>query len=284
MPTKNTSVPRTCGLLDHMPGFRHTRHMRLRFIISTLVLLMLSGCNAIGAAGTGSQGNPPQPSTSLQTTYAAPTLPPAYTVTPTVTRTPRPTITATPFTVVSVEPDASATSESNPEPTKTAAFGPWERVEDIYLGISAEIPPGMKAVRSGRSLVITSTSEDSASSFQIELRVDSAIAVRFPQGVDPTQALSVLDGMLGDLESSQTILNVIRPPAGVTLGGNPGASAALRTRPLEEEQLETTLWYVAAIVHEEQKVVRVLASAPESAGVTNLSFAERVAQSLQFLE
>jgi len=259
--------------------------MRIPRLMALISLLSLTACGSIDAVGTNLQSNPPPHSTEPHTTYAAPTLPPAYTATPTITRTPRPSITPTPFIVAALEPSPTGGTESLPAPTIASAFGPWERVEDTYLDISVEIPPGTSAVRNGRSLLISAGEVDPGTpALEIELRVDAAIASRFPQGVDPTNALSVLDGMLRDVESSQTILSVIRPSKEAALGDNPGASAAIRSRYANDEPSEVTLWYLAAIVHQEETVVRILASTPESAGVTGLALAERVAGSVRFLE
>jgi hypothetical protein len=270
--------------LDPLIGFSHTRRMQTRILIAAAAMAAVSGCSLVGGSGEVAPAAPPEHSTEPHNTYAAPTLPPAYTATPTITRTPRPSITPTPFTVVTIESSPTSDSDSPPAPTLPPAFGPWERVEDSFLDISAEIPPGMSAVRSGRSLLITADDVEAALTLSVELRVDPARASRFPQGVDPTNASSVLEGMLREIESASTILNVIRPVTEVSLGGNPGASAALRTRAAEDEEAETRLRYLAAIVHDGETVVRVLASAPESAGVTSLALAERVAESIQFIK
>ena len=116
------------------------------------------------------------------------------------------------------------------------------------------------------------------------MRVDPPTASRFPQGVDLASPLSILDGMLREMEAKQTILNVIRPPTEVSLADGPGASAAVRTRPAGDEEADTTLWYLAAAVHTDKAVVRFKASAPENSGVTNLALAERMAKSIQFIE
>ncbi|MEJ2011494.1 MAG: hypothetical protein P8X64_04635 [Anaerolineales bacterium] len=253
-------------------------------LLAVAAMIAISSCSVIDGSGEIPQNTPLEHSTEPHSTYAAPTLPPAYTSTPTITRTPRPSITPTPFTIVTIAPSQLADSVSPPAPTLPPAFGPWERIEDSFLNISVEIPPGMKAVRSGRSLLINAVDGEAALTLMVELRVDPARASRFPQGVDPTNAVSVLDGMLRETESASTILNVIRPVTEVTLGGEPGASAALRTRVAEDEEAESTLRYLAAIVHNGETVVRVLSSAPESAGVTSLALAERVAESIQFSE
>jgi len=256
----------------------------MRTAMALITLLLLTGCGANGSTGANVASTPLEHSTEPHSTYAAPTLPPAYTPTATITRTPRPTITSTPFTIVTIEPSAPAETESTPSPTSVSAFGPWERVEDAFLNVSVEIPPGTAAVRSGRSLLIRAAEGESSLALEIEVRVDSPIASRFPQGVDLASPLSILDGMLREMEANRTILNVIRPSTELSLGGNPGASAAIRTRPPGEEESDITLWYLAAIVYSDKAVVRFQASAPESSGVTNLSLAERVAKSIQFIE
>jgi hypothetical protein len=255
--------------------------MKSIFPILTIVAL-LSGCAAL-------QNLPPQ-SAPLEVVasptspdFVAPTLPPEYTQTPTASPEPTQTTTPTPFTVVLVDTETPEVSQTAAIPTPAFAFTNWEQFEATRLGIAIDVPDTLRAAVLGRDVQIASPSNAEAPiPLTVELRVDAANSFRLPDGINPADPRSVLEGVLGEIESSYDMVNQIRPLTNVSVGGSSAAEAAVRTTAGTGDSADETIWYLAAIVNQET-VVRVYASSPAETGGTYLAVAERITDSLEFL-
>jgi hypothetical protein len=255
--------------------------MKTAFLILT-VTLALSGCSALqGAVSNSAPGDVAV--SPIASEFVAPTLPPAYTETPTATNEPTPEPSPTPFTVVTVEGETPEATEAGSVPTPAFAFTKWERFEANRLDLALTIPDALQATVLGRDIIIASPSNAEVPiPLSLELRVDSANSFRLPDGVNPADPRNVLEGVLKEIEATYSTITMIRSVAFIDVQGKPAAEAAAITSIGEGESAEETVWYLAVIVNQET-VVRVYASAPADTGVAYLAVAERITDSLEFL-
>ncbi len=257
----------------------------LRTLSFLLLALTLSACSAISGI------IPTEPASveiiltqALATEYIAPTLPPEYTLTPTITITPTSPPSPTPFQIVTVVATEGAEAQETPTPPPPLFLGQWERYESFRLGVELLIPPQMEASDFGQSILIGNANlEQSTIPLFIEIRFDQAGSYRLPEGIDATNPRNVLEAIINELEETYTEVQLVRPIQDVDFNGTPASEVAARVR-LVTDTAETNLnWYLAVAIREET-VVRFYASSPASAGVTYISVAERIADSFQFVE
>jgi hypothetical protein len=270
--------------LDRHAAFLHTGPMRWNPLrtLCTLTFVLLSGCSVF-------QGMSPQPAPGVVTItpttegFIALTLPPEYTETPTATIAPTEPPTPTPFTIITVEDQTPEGTETAAIPTPAFTFTSFERFEASRFNIGIDIPNTMRATVLGQNIFIASPSNAEVPiPLTVEMRIDSVNSFRLPQGVNPADPRSVLDGVLKEIEATYDTVSMIRPVTGVGVRSYAAAEAAARTSLGEGDLAENTIWYLAVIVYEET-VVRVYASSPADTGGVYLAIAERITDSLEFL-
>lgn len=257
--------------------------MRLQIVLLSLAtLLFLSGCSAL--QGLLPESAPVQAVASPTLSgYVAPTLPPANTETPTASPEPTSAPSPTPFTVVSVETETPEATGAAGIPTPAFTFTNWERFEASRLGIGIDVPNTLDATVLGRDIVIASpSSAEVPIPLDIELRVDAANSFRLPDGINPADPRSVLEGVMNEVETSYDSVTNIRPLTNINVRGKPAAEVALRSAIGAGDAADETLWYLAVIVDQET-IVRVYASSPAETGGAYLAVAERITDSLEFL-
>jgi hypothetical protein len=256
-------------------------HKRIVFFILGSILT-LSGCSVLQDALP--QSAPVEVlATPTSSVYVAPTLPPVYTETPTATTEPTPEPSPTPFTIVTVESESTETTEDLTIPTPVFTFTTWERFEANRFNLALNVPDTLQATVFGQNIVISSPSNaEMPIPLDLELRVDQANSYRLPDGINPADPRSVLDGVLDEIEAEYDGLTFIRPVSNTDVQGKPAAEAAIRTTLGAGESLQESLWYFAVIVNQET-VVRVYASAPVETGSAYLVVAERITDSVEFL-
>jgi hypothetical protein len=273
----------TDGALDRHAAFLHTDSMsKITLVLSLISVWVLSGCSSIQNVLPG-----PAPievvASPTSADYVAPTLPPVSTETPTATTEPTAEPSPTPFTVVSVETETPEATTSVGVPTPAFAFTKWERFEASRFNLSINLPDALQATVLGQNIVIESpSSAEVPIQLSLELRVDSANSFRLPDGINPADPRSVLEGVLDEIEAGYDTLSMIRPVTNVNVQGKPAAEAAARTGLGAGDTAEETVWYLAVVVNQET-IVRVYASAPADSGVAYLAVAERITDSLEFL-
>lgn len=250
------------------------------FIVASI--FALSGCSALQTAVSG---DPPVGliSTPTDSDYVAPTLPPVHTETPTATITPTHPASPTPFTIVEDENQTPQSTETVIVPTPAFTFTNWERFEATRFDIAIDVPTILQATVLGRNITIASPADaDVPVPLNVEIRIDTANSFQLPEGVNPADPRSVLDGMLNEFSATYDNVSMIRPVINISVRNYPAAEAAARTSLGEGETAEANVWYLAVIVYEET-VVRVYASSPAETGVAHLAVAERITDSLEFL-
>lgn len=268
--------------LDRPHAFLHTDRMRAASIIPVVVSLWaLCGCSVLSGSGSdaaleGGENPPAQP-------IAAQTLPPVYTETPTPTSTATLAPTPTPFTVILEEELTPSATASISVPTPGFTFTGWELFEARPYNFSIEIPNTMRATNLGQNIIIASPSNAEVPlPLRVELRIDSRNSFRLPDGVNPADPRSVLDGVLSEIEAAHTSLTMIRAVTDIQINSKPAAEAAAKTTQGEGDLAEETVWYLAVVLHDEV-VVRVYASSPAETGGAYLAIAERITDSLSTL-
>jgi hypothetical protein len=257
--------------------------MRLKTaLVFSAIFWSLSGCSAL-------QGGLSQPvpveviASPTQSDYIAPTLPPVYTETPTPTPMPTQVPSPTPFTIVTVESGTPGDDETDGVPTPAFTFTNWERFETNRFDLAILIPDSLQATVLGQNIVIASpSSAEVPIPLNMEMRIDADNSFRLPDGVNPADPRSVLEGVLNEFETDYDEISMVRPIANIAVQGKSAAEAAARTTLGEGENAQQTLWYLAVIVNQ-QTVVRVYASSPAETGGTYLAIAERITDSLEFL-
>jgi hypothetical protein len=269
--------------LDRHDAFLHTDHMRIK------ILLLLAACIGVISACSALQGTGPEPGSDevgenpTSQGYVAPTLPPLNTKTPTATITPTLPPSPTPFTIIVEESPTSEATKIAGVPTPAFAFTNWERFEASRFGIGIDIPDTLQATVLGQNIIIASPSTAEVPvPLSIELNIDSANSFRLPDGINPADPRSVLEGVIKEVEATYDTVSMIRPVTNISVRNYPAAEAAARTTLGEGEAAENTIWYLAVIVYEET-VVRVYASSPADTGGAYLAVAERITDSLEFL-
>ncbi len=269
--------------LDRLVAFLHTDRMRTKIVILSIAsLTFLSGCSAV--QGLLPESAPVEAVASpTSSDYVAPTLPPLNTETPTAS--PEPTLapSPTPFTIVSVETETPEATEPVGIPTPAFTFTNWERFEASRFGIGIDIPNTLSATVLGRDIVIASPSDAEVEvPLTVELRIDAANSFRLPDGINPADPRSILEGLLQELEGSYDTVTKIRPLTNISVRNYPAAEVAVRSALGAGNAADETIWYLAAIVNQET-IVRVYASSPAETGGAYLAVAERITDSLEFL-
>ena len=269
--------------LDRHAAFLHTDPMPKTTLLLILISVWtLSGCSTIQRVVPDSA---PVEVVSSPTSadYVAPTLPPISTETPTATTEPTSEPSPTPFTVVSAETETPEATTSVGVPTPAFAFTKWERFEASRFNLSMNIPDMLQATVLGQNIMIESpSSAEVPIPLSVEIRVDAANSFRLPDGINPADPRSVLEGVLDEIEANYDTLSMIRPVTNVNVQGKPAAEAAARTGLGAGDAAEETVWYLAVVV-DQDTIVRVYASAPAESGVAYLAVAERITDSLEFL-
>lgn len=254
------------------------------YLASLLVLSIwaLSACSVL--SGAISEPSPVEIAASpTGVEYIAPTLPPVYTETPTATIEPTPQPSPTPFTVIVEESLTPEPLHTAGIPTPAFTFTNWERFEASRFGIGLDIPNSLQATVFGQNILIASPSDAEVSvPLNVELRVDPANSFRLPDGINPADPRSVLDGILREFEAEYDEVSMIRAVSNISVRSYPAAEAAARTSISEGDPVEDSVWYLAVIVHDET-IVSVYASSPANTGGAYLAVAERITDSLEFL-
>jgi hypothetical protein len=257
-----------------------------RILITTLILaLLLQSCSAVEGL------LPMEPdSVDIVTTeprkpeYVAPTLPPEYTSTPTVTRTPTSPPSPTPFQVVTIEATEEPEAKASPSATPVVFVGQWERYESTRLGAAIQVPPQLSVRDFGQSILIgnASLSENTIPLF-MEIRFDQAGSYRLPEGIDATNPRNVLEAVVRELEETYTEVQLVRSIDDVTFNGINASEVAARVSLITSTAESNLNWYLAVAI-QDKRVVRFYASSPASAGVTYMTVAERIADTFQMID
>jgi len=255
-----------------------------RLCLFALIALILSGCSVFeGSTPLASAPDAIPPQAAEATEYTAPTLPPVNTPTlaPTMTQTPPPT--PSPFTIVIVE---TPTLESGP-PTSMPAFdfniGDWERYETTYTRIAFDTLTNLAIQDYGRLIRIGDPSfSDEGIQLFVEFQVDQANSSSLPEGINPSDPRSIIDGILREYDRTYSEVTMIRSVANVNVRGYPGSNTAVRTQLTSGSGTDKLIWFLAVVVHEET-VVRIYAQSPDSTGGVYLSFAQHMMETIEFL-
>ncbi len=269
--------------LDPIVAFLHTDRMRMKSIFPIMIIgAILSACSQLQTT--------PAPSVPVEivasptpSDYVAPTLPPEYTQTPTAAPQPTSTPSPTPFTVVITESETPEVTSVAGIATPAFNFTNWERFEASRFGISVDIPDTLSAAVLGRDIVIASPSDaEIPIPLSIELRIDSPNSFRLPDGINPSDPRSVLEGVLEELESSYDTVTKLRPLTNINVSNSPAAEVAVRSAIGAGAAADETIWYLAAVINQET-IVRIYASSPAETGGAYLAVAERITDSLEFI-
>lgn len=259
--------------------------MRRKYLyVFVIFAFVLGGCSVLGGSApltSAPEAVPPQ--VAEATAYTAPTLPPVNTPTLAPTSTQIPPPTPSPFTIVIVE---TPTLESGPPtsiPTFDFNFGGWERYETNYTGIAFDTPINLETRDYGR-LIRVGDPNFSAEGIQlfVEFQVDQATSSYLPDGINPSDPRSIIDGILREFDNTYTEVTMIRPVTNMNIHGNPGSNTAVRTQSIDGSGTNELIWYLAAVVHEET-IVRIYAQSPASTGGVYLSFAQHMIETIEFL-
>jgi len=258
--------------------------LRKRIATSVIPLILAYGCSALGLPGAQPAATPVPPTIEPQPTYVAPTLPPAYTPTPTPTRTPTPPPSPTRFAVITEEIPAEDVAEGGLAVVTPFFFlGGWRPFESERLGVLFDIPQILEAREVGRTIHIASPeSAQDPIPLEVSIDVDPAGSFRLPEGINPGDPRTVVEAMLRELEETQTEVIRIRSLNDIIIQGQPAAEVAVRTRLIQEDLEENSIWYLACIIKQET-VVRIQAHSPAETGGAYLPLAERMADSFQFM-
>ncbi len=259
----------------------------MRKIIHCLVVILFvtsSGCSVFG--GSTALDSIPEidrPQGTEATAYTAPTLPPVNTptLTPTITQTLPPT--PSPFTVIIIDTPTPEIALSTSIATPDFNFGGWERYETTYTRIAFDTPINMVTRDYGRLIRIGDLNFNNGGiQLFIEVQVDHAGSGYLPDGVNPYDPRSIVDGILREFEKNYTEVTMIRPVTTVNMHGYPGSDTAVRTQLSAGSGTDELIWYLAAVVHEET-IVRIYAQSPASTGGTYLAFAQHMIETIEFL-
>ncbi len=250
----------------------------------SILILTCSGCAVFeGSTTLDSEPETARPQVAEATAYTAPTLPPVNTptLTPTSTQTPPPT--PSPFTVVIVETPTPESVPSTSMPSLDFNFGGWERYETNYAGIAFDTPINMVTRDYGRLIRIGDPNfNDEGVQLFVEFQVDNANSGYLPDGINPSDPRSIMDGILREFDRTYTDVTMIRTVTNVNMHGYPGSDTAVRTQLTDGSGTDEFIWYLAAVVHEET-VVRIFAQSPASTGGAYLSFAQHMVETIEFL-
>jgi hypothetical protein len=246
--------------------------------------LILSGCSVFeGNTTLDSEPETDRVQVAETTAYTAPTLPPVNTPTlaPTTTRIPPPT--PSPFTVVIVETPTPESGPSTSIPTSDFNFGGWERYETTYAGIAFDTPINMVTHDYGRLIRIGDPNfSDEGIPLFVEFQVDHANSGYLPDGINPSDPRSIMDGILREFDKTYTEVTMIRNVTNMNVHGYPGSNTAVRTQLTDGSGTDELIWYLAAVVHEET-IVRIYAQSPAITGGVYLSFAQHMMETIEFL-
>lgn len=222
--------------------------------------------------------DPPEP------VYIAPTLPPEYTLTPTLTLTPPPPPSPTPFQVVTIEATDGAEDGTVLTPTAVLFLGPWEPYQSKRLGADLLIPPELVANDYGQSIRVGDPNlTTSTIPLYLEILFDQANSYRLPDAIDATNPRNVLEAVIQDLEQDYAEFQLVRPIQDVSFNGINAAEVAARATVDSDAPESNVNWYLAVAIQEET-VVRFFGSSPANAGVTYISIAERIADSFTLID
>jgi hypothetical protein len=247
--------------------------------------MLLQGCSAIGLFFPDEPASVDLGATApVETVYAAPTLPPEYTLTPTATRTRTPVPSPTPFQIASVDPTKAPEGATAPAPTPVLFLGPWERYESSRLGAAIYVPPELTTIDYGSSIRVGDPDiYTSQVPLFFEIYFDQANSYRLPENIDATNPRNVLEAIIQELEQDFAEIQLVRPIRDVYFNGINAAEVAARATADSDNPASIVNWYLAVAIREET-VVRFYGSAPAGAGVTYISIAERIADSFTFIE
>lgn len=253
--------------------------------IFLLAGIFLQSCSALGGLRST---DPPvvevATATPIEAAYSAPTFPPEYTLTPTVTKTPTSPPSPTPFQVVTVEATASPETSLTPVATPILFAGQWQLYESRRLGVSILVPPELDAFDYGQGIRVGDPDVLSGNSaLFVEILLDQASSYRLPDNIDTTNPRNVLEAVIRELEQDYTELQLVRPIQDVAFDSINASEVAARALLVSGEEEITINWYLAVAIQDET-VARFYGSSPASAGVTLISVAERIAESFAFIE
>jgi hypothetical protein len=259
--------------------------MSRNIIIIFLAALTLQGCTVLGDL------LPPEASSvevvttaPAELSYIAPTLPPEYTLTPTVTITPTSPPSPTPFQVVTLEITDEPDEDVTPTATTVQFVGQWELYESRRLGASIRVPTELSAYDYGQSIRVGDPDILSGNSLLfLEILFDQANSYRLPDGIDATNPRNVLEAVIRELEGDFTEFQLVRAIQDVDFNGIGASEVAARASLVTGTSEVNINWYLAVAIRDET-VVRIYGSSPASAGVTFITIAERIADSFNFID
>ncbi|TFH37132.1 MAG: hypothetical protein E4G99_03285 [Anaerolineales bacterium] len=244
-------------------------------------MALLPGCSALSGQPDSVElaaTVPPGP------TYAAPTFPPQYTLTPTVTLSPTPPPSATPFQVVTLEtteePEAAITATAIPGLFSQA----WKPYESKRLKAAILVPAQLQTRDAGQSILVGDADiHNSITPLFLEIRFDQAGSYRLPEGIDATNPRNVLEALVRELEQTYTEVQLVRTIQDVYFNATSACEVVARARLITDtSEINVNLYLAVAI--QEDTVIRFYGSSPASAGVTYISAAERIADSFTLLQ
>ena len=256
-----------------------------RYIVSIfLVALLLQGCAAVGDLLPEAPNVEDVSTVPTEPAYSAPTLPPEYTLTPTVTKTPTSPPSPTPFQVVTPEvtdePDEDITQTSTP----VLFVGQWQIYESRRLGASIRVPPELAAYDYGQGIRVGDPDILSGNSpLFLEILFDQANSYRLPDGIDTTNPRNVLEAVIRELEGDYTEFQLVRSIQDVDFNSIGASEVAARATLVSGASEVNINWYLAVAIRDET-VVRFYGSSPASAGVSFITVAERITDSFKFTE
>ena len=115
----------------------------------------------------------------------------------------------------------------------------------------------------------------------VEFYIDHASSGYLPEGINPSDPRSVIDGVLREFKEAYTEIIMIRSVSNVIMNINPGADTALYTNSTDVPGTYEMTWYLAAVVHGET-VVRVYAQTPVNNAGTYLQLAQHMIRTIEF--
>lgn len=244
-----------------------------------IVALILSGCSVFGGSAPETNG----PEVAGTKAFSGQILPPVNTptLTPTTTQTLSPT--PTPFTIAIIDTPTPEGGPSTPIPTADFNFGGFVRYETTYSGIAFDTPVDMVTRDYGRLISIGDPNfSDEGIQLFVELHVDHATSSYLPDGINPFDPRTIIDGIFREFEMTYTAVTMIRPVTDVNMNGYPGAFTAVRTELSDGSGTVELIWYLAAVVHEET-IVRIYAQSPASTGGVYLALAQHMIETIEYL-
>jgi hypothetical protein len=270
------------GSLDPSVSFRDTHPMHKRNLpFLVLISLLLSGCSALGGSPTAAALETEISPIGEESAYSAPTLPPVNTATlaPTKTHTPPPT--STPFTIAVVDTATPNVLPATIVPTTDLDYGGWEHFESA-VGISFDKPINMNVRDLGRLIRIGDPSfSDEGLQLYIEFHIDPASSGYLPEGINPADPRSIIDGELREFKEEYTEIIMIRSVSNVIMNIYPGADTALFSNSTDVPGTHELTWYLAAVVNGDT-IVRMYAHTPVSNPGTYLSLAQHIIRTIDF--